>query len=205
MERLFEEHSMETGAEHGNLRSTGARGLGGTVLGSLTIPGDPEQVAVARGFVTRTLGRHRIGTDADAAALLTSEIVTNAIQHTRSGGDGGTVTIVMIWVPHAVLVEVIDEGSPATPVVKGDLYAAEGHGLFLVQHLAAQWGYLRDAAGTTVWFVLAATEEQCRGGEQADPRAGRRPGRPGPYPPGSGPYQARPGQPWPTAVRSATA
>jgi hypothetical protein len=37
-------------------------------------------------------------------------------------------------------VEIIDDGSAGTPVVKGDLYAAEGHGLFLVQHLAAQWG-----------------------------------------------------------------
>jgi hypothetical protein len=41
-------------------------------------------------------------------------------------------------------------------VAKGDLYAAEGHGLFLVQHLAPQWGYLRDPAGTTVWFHLPA-------------------------------------------------
>jgi hypothetical protein len=40
-------------------------------------------------------------------------------------------------------------------VVKNDLYAAEGHGLFLVQQLAAQWGYLRDPAGTTVWFHLS--------------------------------------------------
>jgi len=37
-------------------------------------------------------------------------------------------------------VEIIGDGSAGTPVVKGDLYASEGHGLFLVQHLAAQWG-----------------------------------------------------------------
>ena len=41
------------------------------------------------------------------------------------------------------------------PVVKGELLATDGHGLFLVQQLTAQWGYLRDAAGTTVWFHLA--------------------------------------------------
>jgi serine/threonine-protein kinase RsbW len=198
---------METPAENGdepgsgNLRNTGARRPSGKVLGSLTVPGDPEQVGVTRAFVTRTLGRHRIGTDTDAAALLTSEIVTNAIQHTRSGADGGTVTIVMIGVPHAVLVEVIDEGSPGTPVVKGDLYAAEGHGLFLVQHLAAQWGYVRDAAGTTVWFLLPAAED-AQGAEQAGPRAGRRPGS---YPPGTGPYRAQPGQPWTAAMHSASA
>lgn len=137
-----------------------AGGARAAVLGSLTIPGRPEQVATARTFVSRTLSSHRIGADLDAATLLTSEIVTNAIQHSKSGVDSGTVTIVVIGVPRGVLVEIIDDGSAGTPVVKGDLYAAEGHGLFLVQHLAAQWGYLRDVAGTTVWFHLPADEPQ---------------------------------------------
>jgi anti-sigma regulatory factor (Ser/Thr protein kinase) len=147
-------------------RGTGARRIGArgaasnsraTVLGSLTIPGRPEQVGLARAFVARTLGTSQVGADADAATLLTSEIVTNAIEHTKSGVDGGTVTIVVIGVSRGVLVEIIDVGSTGAPEVKGDLYAAEGHGLFLVQHLAAQWGYLRDPAGTTVWFHLPAT------------------------------------------------
>jgi anti-sigma regulatory factor (Ser/Thr protein kinase) len=124
------------------------------VLGSLTISGHPSQVAAARAFVLRTLGASHLKVDSDAATLLTSEIVTNAILHTKSGVDGGAVTIVIIGVPHGVLVEVIDDGSAGVPIVKGDLYAAEGHGLFLVQQLAAQWGYLRDPAGTTVWFHL---------------------------------------------------
>ena len=167
-------------------RRPGPRGTAGgaraTVLGSLTIPGRPEQVATARAFVSRTLGAHEVGADDDAATLLTSEIVTNAIQHTKSGVEGGTVTIVIIGVPRGVLVEIIDDGSAGTPVVKGDLYAAEGHGLFLVQHLAAQWGYLRDPAGTTVWFHLPAAGASRQAPEPADPRTGaqadQRPGRP---------------------------
>ena len=103
---------------------------------------------MARAFVSRTLSSHQVGADNDTATLLTSEIVTNAIQHTKSGVDGGTVTIVVIGVSRGVLVEIIDGGSADAPIVQGDLYAAEGHGLFLVQHLAAQWGYLRDPAGT---------------------------------------------------------
>ena len=161
-------------------RAGGARA---TVLGSLTIPGHPEQVAAARSFVARTLSAHRPGTDADTATLLTSEIVTNAIVHTKSGVEGGTVTIVVIGIPHGVLVEIIDGGSAGTPVVKGDLYAADGHGLFLVQNLAAQWGYLRDPAGTTVWFHLPAADDpqqalsrRARGPFRGPPRrAGRRP------------------------------
>lgn len=179
------------------LRGT-AGGTRATVLGSLTIPGRPDQVATARAFVSRTLSSRRVGADNDAATLLTSEIVTNAIQHTKSGVDGGSVTIVVIGVPRGVLVEVIDDGSAGTPVVKGDLYAAEGHGLFLVQHLAAQWGYLRDPAGTTVWFHLPAADEPQRILEPADPRAGsraeRRPARP---------EHSRPTQLWAAAIQPA--
>jgi anti-sigma regulatory factor (Ser/Thr protein kinase) len=128
-----------------------------TILGSLTIPGRPEEVSGARAFIVRTLADGGKGptVDSDAATLLTSELVTNAIVHTASGAPGGTVTIVVVDVPDGVLIEVIDDGAAGTPVVKGDLLATDGHGLFLVQQLTAQWGYLRDAAGTTVWFHLA--------------------------------------------------
>ncbi len=157
-----------------------ARNPRAMVLGSLTIPGRPEQVALARAFVARTLGTNQVGADDDAATLLTSEIVTNAIQHTKSGVDGGTITIVVIGVSRGVLVEIIDDGSAGSPIVKGDLYAAEGHGLFLVQHLAAEWGYLRDSAGTTVWFHLPATYEPHLVPPPGDLRttSGRRPVQP---------------------------
>ena len=128
-----------------------------TVLGTLTIPGRPEEVSAARAFITRTMAATGKGrtVDSDAATLLTSELVTNAIQHTESGADGGAVTIVVVDVPDGVLVEVIDDGSTGMPVVKCELLATDGHGLYLVQQLTAQWGYLRDQAGTTVWFHLA--------------------------------------------------
>jgi anti-sigma regulatory factor (Ser/Thr protein kinase) len=128
------------------------------ILGSLTIRGRAEEVSGARAFVTRTLSATGKGqrVDSYAATLLTSELVTNAVMHTASGAPDGSVTVVVIDVPDGVLIEVIDDGSGGTPVVKGELLAPDGHGLFLVQQLAAQWGYLRDPAGTTVWFHLAA-------------------------------------------------
>jgi anti-sigma regulatory factor (Ser/Thr protein kinase) len=189
--------------EEGMGRRVGPRGRAGgaraTVLGSLTIPGHPEQVSVARAFVARTLSAHRPGTDADTATLLTSEIVTNAIVHTKSGVEGGTVTIVVRGIPRGVLVEIIDSGSAGSPVVKGDLYATDGHGLFLVQNLAAQWGYLREPAGTTVWFHLAADEPR-QALKQAGPRA-----IPRAIPQAEQPDQDGSAEPWAPPIHSATA
>jgi len=190
----------------GPLRRSGARGAAdgsrATVLGSLTIPGVPEQVSVARAFVTKTLSSQQVSTDTDTATLLTSEIVTNAINHTKSGTQGGTVTILVIGLAHGILVEILDGGSAGTPVVKGDLYAAEGHGLFLVQHLAAQWGYLREPAGTTVWFHLAAADAPSQVPEQVGPQVTA---KPAPQPERRDTEHTRPTQLWAATIRSATA
>ena len=128
---------------------------GARVLASLTIPGRPRHVSEARSFVGRVLGAGNPA--ADAAVLLTSEIVTNAVVHSNSRRAGGTIVVVVTEIGGGVRVEVADDGSDrSTPVVRGDVYASEGHGLYLVQALADQWGYIRDDAGTTVWFWLGA-------------------------------------------------
>jgi anti-sigma regulatory factor (Ser/Thr protein kinase) len=128
---------------------------GAAVLGSLTIPGRPEHVREARAFVAKALGELHPGLD--DAVLLTSELVTNAVMHTRSRSHGGTVTVLIVESSGGVRIEIADEGSElSSPVVRGDVYASDGHGLYLVQTLADQWGYVRDDNGTTVWFWLGA-------------------------------------------------
>jgi anti-sigma regulatory factor (Ser/Thr protein kinase) len=128
---------------------------GAAVLGSLTIPGRPEHVHEARAFVAKALGELHPGLD--TAVLLTSELVTNAVMHSTSRSVGGSVSILIMEAGGGMRIEVADEGSElSSPVVRGDVYASDGHGLFLVQTLADQWGYLRDDRGTTVWFWLGA-------------------------------------------------
>jgi anti-sigma regulatory factor (Ser/Thr protein kinase) len=124
---------------------------GAAVLGSLTIPGRPEHVREARAFVAKALGE--LHPALDNAVLLTSELVTNAVMHSTSRCVGGTISIVIVEAGGGTRIEVADEGSElSSPVVRGDVYASDGHGLFLVQTLADQWGYLRDDRGTIVWF-----------------------------------------------------
>lgn len=123
------------------------------VLGSLTVPGRPEHVREARAFVAKALGE--LHPRLEAAVLLTSELVTNAVTHSNSRCDGGSVTLTITESSGGVRIEVADQGSDlSSPVVRSDVYASDGHGLFLVQTLADQWGYLRERSGTTVWFWL---------------------------------------------------
>jgi anti-sigma regulatory factor (Ser/Thr protein kinase) len=129
--------------------------MAGAVLGSLTIPGRPEHVHEARAFVGKALGD--LHPALDNVVLLTSELVTNAVMHSKSRRRGGAVTVVIAESDGGVRIEVSDEGSDlSAPIVRGEVYASDGHGLFLVQSLADQWGYVRHGRGTTVWFWLAA-------------------------------------------------
>jgi anti-sigma regulatory factor (Ser/Thr protein kinase) len=108
----------------------------------------------ARAFIDVVLGAGHPGRD--VARLLVSELVTNAVQHSDSGRPGGTVTVTILDTHDAVEVEVADDGSARSiPVVRDDLMATDGRGLFLVQALAADWGYVRHHGSTTVWFRVA--------------------------------------------------
>jgi anti-sigma regulatory factor (Ser/Thr protein kinase) len=123
------------------------------VLGSLTIPGRPDQVGAARSFVARNLGGHPAS---DVLVLLASETVTNAVLHSNSRHPGGTVTVTVLEAAGGLRVDVADAGSELNiPQVKGNGRVTSGHGLFLVQALADEWGYARAEAGTTVWFWVA--------------------------------------------------
>jgi anti-sigma regulatory factor (Ser/Thr protein kinase) len=158
---------------------------GTAVLGSITIPGQPDHVRTARTFVGQALGE--LGTLTDTAVLLTSELVTNAVRHSNSREPGGTVVLVVLEVADGVRIEVTDNGSDlSSPVVKGNVFSADGHGLYLVETMAERWGYLRDEVGTTVWFRLctAGLTEASEAGTAAA-SSGARLARNGPPSPGA--------------------
>lgn len=129
------------------------------VVGTLIIPGLPEHVYEARSFIAKALGE--LHPRLENAVLLTSELVTNAVMHSNSRCSGGMITVLITEAAGDVRIEVTDEGSDlSTPIVRGDVYASDGHGLFLVQTLSDQWGYTRHGQGTTVWFLLSGTGDR---------------------------------------------
>src|SRR5579859_173747 len=70
------------------------------VIASLIMEGRPDQVRTARQFIAQAVGDdHPRSAD---ALLLGSELVTNAVVHSRSGMPGGAVRVVIARSPHTV-------------------------------------------------------------------------------------------------------
>lgn len=122
---------------------------------SLTVAGRADQVPRARAFIAAVLAAR--GLCGDAACLLGSELVTNAVRHSDSRLPGGTVTVT-VTAAQDVLVEVTDDGGPARPTVRQDQdpCAEDGRGLLLVAQLSTRWGYRCGDGGLTTWFRVPA-------------------------------------------------
>ncbi|MEU3251872.1 ATP-binding protein [Streptomyces sp. NPDC006997] len=120
-----------------------------------TFPADPGAVRAARGEVRRQLHGWDLDRVGDLAALLVSELVTNALRHAtgpigvrlvrpdaRSAADG------------VLLVEVSDP-LPYPPRERAARPDDEsGRGLQLVASTTRRWGTRLGETGKTVWFEL---------------------------------------------------
>jgi anti-sigma regulatory factor (Ser/Thr protein kinase) len=110
----------------------------------------PASVGMARDFVRRNLAawpEDRV----DAAILMTSELVTNAVVHARSRGE------VSVKVSQATLRIAVRDESKSVPVeVPHAPYDEHGRGLTIVSELAERWGVTENLVGKSVWFTLGA-------------------------------------------------
>src|SRR5262249_11328879 len=86
----------------------------------------------------------------DTAALLTSEVVTNAITHARS-----SVGLSVDLTDDRVRVVVRDRSGDHPEWRAGKQNGQSGRGLLLLEALSASWGVAPDARGKAVWFELS--------------------------------------------------
>jgi len=128
----------------------------GPRLIAFVLPGIPESVPVARFRVRATLGFRGLGEYADDAEIITSELVTNAVQHACGNGTGTIgVTLARTWNPAAVTV-VVSDSSPEGPIKRDRRADSEqGRGLQIVEALSARWGWHRQDCGKAVFATLA--------------------------------------------------
>ena len=86
---------------------------------------------------------------AEDVALLTSELVANAVVHARTPFE-----VLVDRSDGTVRVTVVD-GSPDPPAVqRPDPEAIGGRGLVLVSRLSHRWGFEGRRDGKSVWFEL---------------------------------------------------
>ncbi|WP_234375495.1 ATP-binding protein [Streptomyces sp. CB01373] len=100
-----------------------------------TFPGDPQQLSAARRWTRATLNGHPRSED---AALIVTELGTNAVTHTASGEGAGTFQIRLTVSEQTVTIAVTDRGRTKTApeVQHPPLNATHGRGLGLVAALA---------------------------------------------------------------------
>jgi two-component sensor histidine kinase len=99
-----------------------------------------------------------MGEFAQDAAIITSELVANAVQHACGNGAARIgVTLTCAGNPAAVTV-VVSDSSPQGPVRRETPADGEqGRGLQIVEALSAHWGW-RCGGGRKVVFAVLARE-----------------------------------------------
>ena len=117
------------------------------------LPPDPSSPSRARAFVTEALQAFDRDADAELAALLVSETVTNAVLHA-----GTDVEVRCRVVGEVVRIEVRDGSSIMPGRRHYEEAAMTGRGLGMVEALARDWGVDCHPAGKTVWFELGPVD-----------------------------------------------
>jgi anti-sigma regulatory factor (Ser/Thr protein kinase) len=125
---------------------------------TFVLPSIPESVRMARFHVRAALGFHELDEYADDAEIITSELVTNAIQHVCGDGTETVgVTLARTWNPEAVTV-IVTDSSPEGPAMREaptDSDQGRGRGLRTVEALSAHWGWHPEDGGKAIFAILA--------------------------------------------------
>jgi hypothetical protein len=123
---------------------------------------EPAAAAHARSEVRAVMRAWKIPVDPDIAILLTSDLVTNAINF----GDGETVTLAIRCGHGHLRVDVYDT-SRSLPTAADEPAQTAGRGLVLVAALSTTWGSFRTPAGQAMYFALAFQPDLLPDGELA--------------------------------------
>lgn len=120
---------------------------------------EPAAITRARRLVVEQLRRWRCA-DTDDAALVFSELVTNAVIHAA-----GAVRITVTRDGEHVRIDVHDNRS-GRPNLRADGTNPGGLGLHIVAQLSERWGSHPTPTGKLVWAVVSCADERL-GGQSA--------------------------------------
>jgi CheY-like chemotaxis protein len=117
---------------------------------SADLSADPTTPGTARRMVAQAASEWNCGGLLETVTLLTSEVVTNAVEH------AGTDVRIDVELLATVLRISVSDANPTVPQVRDAAdHETSGRGMALVEALAERWGVERRSGGKTVWFELA--------------------------------------------------
>ncbi len=117
---------------------------------AITVSPESDSVATVRHFVEFAQGILGPVADRDAVAVLTSELVANAVDL-----GAGEITVTILTVEDRLRVEVRDHGFGLPQLLHPAPFdAGGGRGLMIVDHLADAWGVQQFLPGKIVWFEI---------------------------------------------------
>jgi anti-sigma regulatory factor (Ser/Thr protein kinase) len=132
---------------------------------SVDMPGTSAMVPLIRRWVREVLA---VSPLADRVELVVSELATNAVRHSASGADGGTLRVEITETPTDVTASVYDDGPRSGPANDwtADDAADFGRGLKIVNALSSAWGEEKpEEGGHRTWAVVQPPVEGDDGGE----------------------------------------
>jgi anti-sigma regulatory factor (Ser/Thr protein kinase) len=114
-------------------------------VGERVFPPEPQSARAARRFVRGRV--EGLAVDAEVVELLSSELATNAIKHAKTH-----FAVRVRSIDGALRVEVANHEPELLPVIRPPRDG--GHGLVLMQALAARWGLEFSRDEKVIWFEL---------------------------------------------------
>jgi anti-sigma regulatory factor (Ser/Thr protein kinase) len=131
----------------------------------------PAAAGEARRRVRDAIRSWQVPVDLDAALLLTSELVTNAVRH-EAGQLAQAVVLAIASSRDRLRVDVHDTSCSLPAVAEVPADAETGRGLLLVETLSDEWGFYRTPAGKAVYFALAFETSETGEADKADQPGG---------------------------------
>jgi anti-sigma regulatory factor (Ser/Thr protein kinase) len=142
--------------QHGNRQGTGGSTMDGAVhlsagwdlARAVSAPRSARRMLAAQ-LLTWGIGEP----ERAAAAMIATELVTNAVEH------AATPSQLRVHYDGVVLVIEVRDGCTAAPRLQAPTTGITGRGLQLVDRLAARWNYVLHPDGKTIWADIQQLDD----------------------------------------------
>ncbi|WP_184540815.1 ATP-binding protein [Streptosporangium becharense] len=122
------------------------------------LPRKADSVRTARDVTRSTLRGWGLAELSDDAALVVSELVTNAVRYalcSSAQGESAPITLVLLHLSPHVLLAVTDPSDEVPTPKEPDFVSEHGRGLYIVETYSQRWGWDHlNRGGKAVWALF---------------------------------------------------